>query len=140
MSRRTDEACSLVSAHVYVLYNLMLKWLSPCLLMARIRSFELLGFGITVEHCRLARRVMHPLTLLEARERGMQLPSSCIGPTAVRERSLEARIASGEALFAKLFDLPHQRLYWFCGNAYSRISDICNVPCVQTTRNTSGND
>jgi hypothetical protein len=86
----------------------MLKWLSPCLLKAKVRSFELSGFSITVEHCRLARRVMHPLTLLEAREHDVQLPSSCIGPTAVRERSLEAIIAAGEALFAKLFDLPHR--------------------------------
>jgi hypothetical protein len=35
---------------------------------------------------------------------------------------------------------PTDTLYWFCDNAYSRISDICNVPCVQTTWNTSGND
>jgi hypothetical protein len=46
--------------------------------------------------------------LQEARERGMQLLGSCIGPTAVREHFLEAEIAAEEALLAKLVDLPQQ--------------------------------
>jgi hypothetical protein len=47
--------------------------------------------------------------LQEARGTGLQLLGSCIGPTAVRERFLEAKIAGEEALLAKLVDLPHQR-------------------------------
>ncbi|GFZ44347.1 hypothetical protein JCM24511_02069 [Saitozyma sp. JCM 24511] len=46
--------------------------------------------------------------LQESREQGMQLLGSCIGPTAVRERFLEAQVAGEEALLAKLVDLPHQ--------------------------------
>jgi hypothetical protein len=46
--------------------------------------------------------------LQEARETGLQLLGRCIGPTAVRERFLEATIAGEEALLAKLVDLPHQ--------------------------------
>jgi hypothetical protein len=46
--------------------------------------------------------------LQEARGTGLQLLGSCIGPTAVRERFLEAKIAGEEALLAKLVDLPHQ--------------------------------
>jgi hypothetical protein len=46
--------------------------------------------------------------LQEARERGMQLLGSCIGPIAVREHFLEAEIAAEEALLAKLVDLPQQ--------------------------------
>lgn len=47
-------------------------------------------------------------TLQEARETGLQLLGSCIGPTAARERFLEAKIVAEEALLAKLVDLPHQ--------------------------------
>jgi hypothetical protein len=47
-------------------------------------------------------------TLQEARETGLQLLGSCIGPTAARERFLEAKIIAEEALLAKLVDLPHQ--------------------------------
>jgi hypothetical protein len=43
-------------------YNLMLKRLSLCLLQARVRSFELQGFHITIEHRRPDRRAMQPLT------------------------------------------------------------------------------
>lgn len=44
----------------------------------------------------------------EARESGIQILGSCVGPTVVRERLLEAKMAAGEALLAKLVDLPHQ--------------------------------
>jgi hypothetical protein len=43
-----------------------------------------------------------------AKEQGVQLLSSCIGPTAVGERFLEAKLAAEEAVLAKLVDLPHQ--------------------------------
>ena len=43
-----------------------------------------------------------------ARETGLQLLGSYIGPTAVRPCCLEATIAAEEALLAKLVDLPHQ--------------------------------
>jgi hypothetical protein len=46
--------------------------------------------------------------LQEARETGLQLLGSCIGPTAARERFLEAKIAAEESLLAKLVDMPHQ--------------------------------
>jgi hypothetical protein len=38
----------------------------------------------------------------------MQLLGSCIGPTAVIERFLEANITAEETLLAKLVALPHQ--------------------------------
>jgi hypothetical protein len=38
----------------------------------------------------------------------MQLLGSCIGPTAVIERFLEAKITAEETLLAKLVALPHQ--------------------------------
>jgi hypothetical protein len=47
------------------------------------------------------------MVLQEARETGLQLLGSCIGPAA-RQRFLEATIISEEALLAKLVDLPHQ--------------------------------
>ncbi|GFZ48405.1 hypothetical protein JCM24511_06153 [Saitozyma sp. JCM 24511] len=46
--------------------------------------------------------------LQAAKERGMQLLGSCIGPTAAREHFLEAKVAAEEALLGKLVDLPHQ--------------------------------
>jgi hypothetical protein len=46
--------------------------------------------------------------LQEARETGLQLLGSYVGPTAARERFLEAKIIAEEALLAKLVNLPHQ--------------------------------
>jgi hypothetical protein len=38
----------------------------------------------------------------------MHLLGSCVGPTSVRERFLEAKVAAEEALLADLLDLPHR--------------------------------
>jgi hypothetical protein len=46
------------------------------------------------------------VTLQDARERGMQLLGSCIGPTAVWEIFLEDTIAAEEALLARLVNCP----------------------------------
>jgi hypothetical protein len=46
--------------------------------------------------------------LQEARETGLQLLGSCVGPTAARDRFFEAKVAAEEALLAKLVDMPHQ--------------------------------
>jgi hypothetical protein len=46
--------------------------------------------------------------LQEARETGLQLLGTCIGPRAVSERFLEAKIPAEEALLANLIHLPHQ--------------------------------
>jgi hypothetical protein len=46
--------------------------------------------------------------LEEDREAGLQLLGSCIRPTVVTERLLEAKMAAEEALLAKLVHLHHQ--------------------------------
>jgi hypothetical protein len=47
-------------------------------------------------------------SLEDVRERGLELLGSCIGPTAVREKFLEAKIEQEEATLHKLNDLPYQ--------------------------------
>jgi hypothetical protein len=79
--------------------------------------------------------------LEEARETGLQLLGSCIGPTAARERFLEAKIAAEESLLAKLVDLPHQHALLVLRQCLQqRNCDTCSDPCDQTTWNTSGTD
>jgi hypothetical protein len=75
-----------------------------------------------------------------ARERGMQLLGSCIGPTAARERFLEAKIAAEEALLANWSTCLTSTRCWSSDSVYSRICDTCSVPCAQMTWNTFGND
>jgi hypothetical protein len=52
------------------------------------------------------------IALQEARERGMQLLGSCIGPTVVRERFLEAKVPGEEALLVNWSTFPTNTPSW----------------------------
>jgi hypothetical protein len=68
-----------------------------------------------------------------AREQGMQLLGSCIGPTAVRERFLEVKIAAEEALLAKLVNMPHQHPLLVLRQCLQQNLRHLHAPCAQTT-------